>query len=259
MNSGDANNVSAVAVRPPPFWKDAPQLWFCRLESQFDLAGITLQKTKFNYVLSVLDGDLVRIVSDIIRNPHAEEPYNNLKSELIKRLSASEETKLNRLLSDLTLGDRHPSQLLREMRELGEGKVSEELLRSLWLQRLPDHSQAILSCNPGSLAELANCADKIMDVYNKPDIFACSTSNPQKSLSITDHLELLSKQIADLNSKIEPLLLERHSRSKSRKHFKSRSSSRGDVSNLCWYHKRFGLKASKCIKPCSFNEHQSKN
>lgn len=41
------------------------------------------------------------------------------------------------LLNELTLDKRTPRQLLKKMSQLGWAKVCSELLKSLWLQRLP--------------------------------------------------------------------------------------------------------------------------
>jgi len=259
MNPESGDNVSAVSVKPPPFWREMPQLWFIRLEAQFSLAHITCEKTKFNYVVSIIDGDIIRVVSDIIRNPHLTEPYTNLKETLIKRLSLSETTKLNQLLSDLNLGDRKPSQLLREMRELGGDKVSEELLRSLWLQRLPENTQSILACNPGNLIELANCADKIDEINNKPNVFMCESKHTD---SILEQLAFLTEQVKELKAKADSRDNFRRSRSNSRFRSTSKSphrqTSRSMDSTMCWYHNRFANRATKCIQPCSF-ESQSKS
>lgn len=246
------NIINAVAVKPSPFWKDMPALWFDQLESQFELSRITNQRTKYNYVLSVLEGSIIRVVSDVVRNPHPTEPYSRLKETLIQRLSASENTKLSQLLNDLSLGDRQPSQLLREMRELGDDRVGEDLLRTLWLQRLPENMQAILACTPGSLTELATCADRISEVLSKPSVFAFSSSQTN---DVRNSNEDLASQIAELRDQFKKLL---RSRSTSRHRHRSNSNSRrsnysNSNRNFCWYHNKFGIKANKCIKPCDFS------
>jgi len=47
--------VYRVSVRLPHFWSDRPAVWFAQAESQFELAAITRQRTKFNYVVSQLN------------------------------------------------------------------------------------------------------------------------------------------------------------------------------------------------------------
>jgi len=90
--------------------------------------------------------------------------YEALKRRLIERFSESEELWLKKLLSDIELGDQRPSHLLSEMRELASGKVSDELLKTLWLQRLPTQVKIILAASGDSLVNLACMADKITEV-----------------------------------------------------------------------------------------------
>jgi hypothetical protein len=83
-----------VAVRLPPFWPDRPALWFAQAEEQFEIAGITRQRSKFNHVVSQLHQQHAAEVEDIITDPPEQEPYNRLKEELVRRLSTSRETTL---------------------------------------------------------------------------------------------------------------------------------------------------------------------
>ena len=50
--------VSAVSVKLPPFWPDKAVLWFAQAESQFHLRSITVDKTKFAHVVTMLDNIL---------------------------------------------------------------------------------------------------------------------------------------------------------------------------------------------------------
>lgn len=84
----------------------------------------------------------------------------------------SDSKNLKTLLQEIQLGDMTPSDLLRKMRELSCNKVGNELLKELWIQRLPPTMQAILPANDGTLDGLVIIADKIF--YNtqiKPPIF----------------------------------------------------------------------------------------
>lgn len=47
--------LNRIGIRVPPFWPEKPKLWFCQLECQFNLNGITRDSTKFWYVVSQLD------------------------------------------------------------------------------------------------------------------------------------------------------------------------------------------------------------
>jgi hypothetical protein len=101
--------VSKVAVSLPPFWPDRPASWFAKAEAQFELAGITCQQTKYNYVVSQLNQQETAEVEDIT-SPPEHESYDRLKAELIRRLSTSRTQHVTQLLSQEEKGDRKPSQ-----------------------------------------------------------------------------------------------------------------------------------------------------
>ena len=47
--------VSTVSLKLPPFWPRKATLWFAHAEAQFHLRNITVDKTKFAHVLTMLD------------------------------------------------------------------------------------------------------------------------------------------------------------------------------------------------------------
>ncbi|XP_028043205.1 uncharacterized protein LOC114252776 [Bombyx mandarina] len=159
-------SVCRVAIKLPPFWPDRPAIWFAQVEAQFSISGISADLTKFNYVIAQLDTRVIGEVDDIILQPPPEDKYGRLKSELIRRLSASEEQRVRQLVSDIELGERRPSQFLRHLRSLtGNTLTDENLLRQLWMRRLPQHFQAILAAQSElSLDKVAELADNILEV-----------------------------------------------------------------------------------------------
>jgi len=141
--------VFRVVPKLPPCWGDNPTLWFAQVESQFRGSGITKESTKFGYVAGALDRRWATEVQDILLNPPAaaQRPYFTLKNELIWRLSLSEERRTRQLLNEADLRVRTPSQFLRYLRNLvASTPVQENVLRTLWLQRLPSNIQGILQC-----------------------------------------------------------------------------------------------------------------
>ena len=72
-------------------------------------------------------------------NPPENNPYDVLKVTLIKWTTASEQRRLQQLLSAEDLGDRKPAQLLCSMQQLlgkKAGAMEPSLLREVFLQRL---------------------------------------------------------------------------------------------------------------------------
>jgi len=91
--------VYRVAVCLQPFWTDRSGIWFAQAEAQFELAAITRQRTKLNYVVSQLNQQQAAEVEDIIISPPEHEPYDRLKAELMRRLSTSREQRVRAALA----------------------------------------------------------------------------------------------------------------------------------------------------------------
>ena len=90
-NTPPAHAVAAVSLKCPPFWPNDPTVWFAQVEAQFLTRNITSQTTKFAYVISALTPDIAQEIRDLLISPPTANPYNTLKTELIKRTSASEQ------------------------------------------------------------------------------------------------------------------------------------------------------------------------
>ncbi|XP_072375738.1 uncharacterized protein [Diabrotica undecimpunctata] len=145
---GSANNsatgVDRVSVKIPPFWTSDPEIWLLQVENQFALANITSNATKFNYIVANLETAYVSEVRDITVSPPATDRYIKLKTELIKRLSASQQ-KIKRLPEHEELGNRRPSQFLRHLQSLADTTIPDNIIRSLCLDILPSSTKAILA------------------------------------------------------------------------------------------------------------------
>lgn len=250
-NTGSSVPPTPHTMKIPRFWKENPALWFVQVVAQFDLYRINSEQTKFFSIVAELDTELLTHVSDIVLNP-PDDVYSKMKQRLIEHFSVSEEKRIKQLLNNLEIGDKKPSILLREMRNLAKDGVKDDFLRTMWMQRLPSHSQAILSTSTESLDNLAKMADKIADISIPNGVSSLSAQN-----SSFDFREM-TRQIETLTATVHQLQ-DRRPRNNSR--VRSRSNRRDNSkSNICYYHRRFGQKASKCRQPCTFlNNQQSGN
>lgn len=253
-------DVFKVGPRLPPFWPEEPEIWFAQVEGQFAIAGITSDSTKFNHVISQLDNQFSREVKDLIVSPPATDKYSKLKTELIKRLSASREKKIKQLLMHEELGDRKPSQFLRHLKSLAGANVPDDFLKTIWVSRLSHGIQTVLAgqSTSSSIDDLADLADRIHELAT-PSPSVASTSQPQASPGSA--IEALTREVTELRKQFEKLASERssrpHSRSSHSPHRRSASRSQRSQSNYrkfpcCWYHSKFGEKASKCVTPCDY-------
>lgn len=260
---GDSEaQIFHVAVKPPPFWKTNPALWFHRLEAQFSLAKIACETTKFNHVVAAVDADVLISVSDIITNPPSHDPYTELKKRLIQTHAESETANIRKLLQGLELGDQRPSQLLSRMRALaGSTSVGEPLLKSLWLGRLPHNTQSILAALNQDLSQLAQIADKIHEFACEPTINAASTAKLDSN-KLEHQIAQLTQQVSELTSLVHKQAStanrprHQHYRQRSRSRDRSRQY-RDATDGLCFYHTNFGHNAKKCKQPCSFGRSEN--
>lgn len=249
-------SICRVAVKLPPFWPDRPAIWFAQVEAQFAISGISVDQTKFDYVVAQLDTRVIGEVEDIILQPPPQDKYGRLKSELIHRLSTSEEQRVRQLVSDEELGDRRPSQFLRHLRSLaGNALTDENLLRQLWMRRLPQHLQAILAAQSElSLSKIAELADKILEVSpgmaapRSLAVFSASTSAvaPSPLDNITRRLDELTRQIASLTAE------RGRSQSRGRNANQRERSQTPGKAKMCFYHRKYGTLAAKCVQPCTW-------
>ena len=260
--------VSAVSIKLPPFWPTDPNLWFAQVEAQFATRGISAELTKLNYVISSLSQEYAHEVRDILLRPPTVEPYTHLRAQLIARLSASAQKRIRQLLTDEQLGDRKPTQLLRSMQRLqSDTPLDSDLLRELFLQRLPSNVRMVLaSARDLPLEQQAKLADNIIEMATQPPIAAVPTgyqsmpatcavqpaghSTTVQSQDIQSTIATLVSQVSELNAAVSQLSRSR-SNSLSEPRSRAQSFSRRE-SGLCWYHARFGAKATKCTSPCTY-------
>lgn len=253
-------DIFKVGVRVPPFWPEEPEVWFAQVEGQFAISGITNDATKFNYVIAQLDNNASVEVKDIIINPPPSDKYAKLKSELIKRLTASKEKRLKQSLMHEELGDRKPSQFLRHLNSLAGINVPDDFLKTIWISRLSHGIQTVLAGQSPTtpLEVLADLADRVQEIA-APSPSVATTSIPGCSTT----LENLAREVAELRREFRKLASVRQSRPRTptrnsrQSHRRSNSRTKRSHSNYtkfptCWYHNKYGEKANKCIKPCDF-------
>lgn len=187
-----------------------------------------------------------------------------------ERFTESEERRFKKLLGAIDMGDKLPSHLWREMRDLAGERVGQDLLKSLWLQRLQPHAQAILSSTDGDMTRVTAMADKIHEVIDTRGIHAVSqqkatpssssSASPSGSQSEINELRVqmreLVQQVAALTASAGENKTFRsrspHQNNSNRQRSRQRSKSR--VEGQCWYHNRFGEASKKCTSPCSFQK-----
>lgn len=261
--NGNANEASIGQIRMPVFDAERVDMWFAQIEAVFLFGRIVTDLRRFSTIIALIPAKYLTNFRQIVMSPPTNgTAYSTLKEKVIEYFAETEATRLRRLLSEVQLGDRRPSRLLDEMRELSNNSVDEKVLKQIWKQRLPQSVQQILAGaqdNVG-ISELAKMADSIHEVENQRSINAItaaatsSAKNPNEAIiaAITE----LTKKVSELNTRGR-----RRSRNQSRSRAATPAPNNGAQNHaadneagpsMCWYHRMYDNKAIKCVQPCSF-------
>lgn len=246
--------ASKVSIKIPPFWIEKPEMWFYTVEAQFKINGITAEETQFNYLVSQLHPDFLENIWDIVKSPDPNK-YSKAKERLLGTFRESSSKRIQRLLTGLELGDMKPSQLLRKMRSLGDtDDISDKVLRTLWMDKMPHQIKNILIVSDESIEKLAAMADKIMEMNPRVELASVTEPQPTPYDALLSKISSLEQQIASLtvhSSRRGRSPVYEHARRRSR----SRSRKRFDPNGkYCYFHYKFGNKCypEKCKPPCNW-------
>lgn len=247
----ETSEVHKVSIKIPPFWIDRPEIWFYQVEAQFRINGIVSEETQFNYLVSQLEPKFVENIWDIIKND-SKVKYTDSKTRLLELFKESESTRIKRLITGIELGTMKPSQLLQKLKAVATSDVSENLIKTIWLEKLPDSMKNIVLVSDAELSKLAVMADKIADMSTPNETYSVTTAENNSNAELLAKIKVLEQQIASMAV--------RNSRSYSRENYRgnrNRSNSRKRFNpngKYCFFHHRFGKKClpEKCIQPCSW-------
>lgn len=255
--------ASGTRVKLPDFVEEHTDLWFWQVEAAFDAAGITADKKKYNTIIGQLPTRVMYKLADLRTHvPPTGQMYGTLRDRIIGEFADSTQTKITKLLGDMVLGDRKPSQLLAEMRsKAANTPVGEDLLKQLWLRNLPEQIRAIISADDQvPLTTVATMADRIMEAIKgsaRINNVGQYSTQPTASVNpvITNPIDLMQRQIDELTRQFKVL---NGNRGRGRSQTPSRSSQHVEKSgdsrfDTCWWHHKYGVDARKCKQPCNFS------
>ena len=157
---------------------------------------------------------------------------------------------VQQLIGGEELGDRNPTQLLRRMQQLLGDHLP--FLKELFLQRLPANVLMVLaSADPSTaLPQLAEMADKIIEVATPPIVAATSTPASEVQ-QLREEVTRLAELVAPIADGQRPQ--RGRSRSRSRRPPSPARADSQTPAEPCWYHKKFGESAKKCQQPCNWS------
>jgi len=184
----------------------------------------------------------------------------------LKSASLQSETsaiRLRRLLPSHELGDDKPSVLLQCLRNFAEEQVTDQVLRTIFMEQLPENVRTVLAISETSdLSKLAMQVDKILEKAKPLGLAVQPVDAETETIGkMAADIAALTKQMA---KSIKQTRGRAHSESKERKNYRGRSQSKSIKDNnknkICYYYRKFDTKAYKCAPLCEFgNPKKSEN
>lgn len=239
-----------------PFNKGDVAKWFKSLATQFLLCRANTELDKYVALLGYLEPSLRTIVQDWVAEERkvrtVNDPFSFAQGKLILRFQPSEKERLVKLMCLRPSSGMLPSEYLKELLAVATEK-HETVAREIWEDFLPEAVTAMLQTpqiQNLSLEAKAVFADGF-HLANKRrssqlDV-AADTFKPQSSSNMPLSVAAVDT-LTDRMNALEATLKERKKFFPAKKRVAA-SSARAD---LCWYHRRFGDQAKKCL--CVKNE-----
>ena len=225
----DPATAAAVTVKLPTFWAANPRAWFTQADAQLALRKVTCDQTKYWYVVAALDQDTAARVVQFLEHPPTSNAYKRLKDHLIKTFELSDDERADRLLDIAELGDRRPSELAEEILRLNGQHGGHFLLRRIFIRALPSALRNVLAASETQdLRDLGLEADRIIATTRRAN---CSASIAAAAAAAADEHFLPSQDIDAI----------------------------GSERRLCFYHKQFGSRATRCRAPCDWSSKPAGN
>ena len=253
--------IAAVSIKLPQFWPDKTRFWFAQAEAQFETKGITVEKTKFNHVVQMLDSKTATQAMDVIETPDATNPYTVLKQRLTKAFTLSDSEKAARIIDMSGLGDRTPSQCLADMLQLvpqNEAADPGFLFREHFLRQLPSEVRTQLA----QTTKIGTAAKTLRELADEADRYFTSTGARISTISASSaSTDSSLPLITETSTETEIFAISNRGGTAPRGSQGPGSRGRGGsrqgfrtpkTFTICFYHGRFGDKAQKCVEPCQF-------
>lgn len=204
--------VSPLSVKLPPFVPEDPDMWFARVEATFRRRKITKSWDKFDYCLAAMSEEQLQSVRHVIIKPSEDDPYDSLKTALLKRHSADPVEKILNFLDTTSLPqDGNPKMVADRIKALSQDITERDL--ALFVSKMPLSIRGFLL--------------RDWESFEDVDGAAVAAEQLLKGTPSVTSLAVI---------KATP----------------SGQCPQRDQRLLCFYHRRWGKNAKQCRPPCNF-------
>jgi hypothetical protein len=244
------NNNNRRALRLPEFWVTDPVAWFAHVEAHFELENLTSQQHRYFNVVKSLSQDSLRLIKDILANPHPTTPYDILKDRLNNH-SLTDFQKIERQFKMGELGPQQkPSELLAHLVELTPAdELESKYLIFLFIQRLPK----ILRMQLGDdlVLDLRDILERAWSIH------AHDMASSVAALTAAEPVDEESGQAGEPVAAVAPFHKKKQQSQQAGRSGNAAAPAAVTgkaerlASGLCRFHWKYGEEARICTKPCS--------
>lgn len=180
------------------FFRENPSAWFVQAEVALRNARITTQHSKADFIVEKLDCDVVTQIEDLIsHDPVHEDIYDKIKKRILSLYATSSEARLRKLLKGEVLTDGKPSLILGRLRSLNEGRCSDAIMKSIFLDQLAAQCRSALSISSEpDLQKIAEMADRFLESNDPNKSYIAADTDP-KSIANTPREQPPAHSVSD--------------------------------------------------------------
>ncbi|KFD67425.1 hypothetical protein M514_20461 [Trichuris suis] len=249
-----SSQVNAVRVELPQFDLEDIDTWLLMCENLLHDARVVRQDTMFRKILAKLPAQYFRMVKHLVlQQPLAVDCFDQLKTCLRDRLGLAPSERLRKLEHlPPSLGDMKPSQLYGQLEQLYPNDVDHEIIREMFLKRLPLPISILCreKLKSHQLAQVAYMADAHLPLqsdYPASTLIAQAAVEDVPFPSSSDSLVAAAGLHAPLGRSTAPR--RRWQPARVRGHRRPPRSERLSdfVDRWCRIHQRYGPQARNCL------------
>ena len=135
-----------ISVKLPDFILRDPELWLIQARSQFILAGVSKEETRYHHIVSKLPPEVLINCRDLVKEPYQPGSLQRLVDALLSRYSLTNEQRIKEVLDNIRyeVTDK-PSNFFRRLISTADDLISYDLVLARFKERLPANIAATIT------------------------------------------------------------------------------------------------------------------
>ena len=125
-------------IKLPRFYTTDPLIWFKDVEDKFLQFMIVDEHLRYRLIVRSLPDDFKEEIREVLTEWPSQHTYSDLKKAIFRRQENPEMQSLRKRALTIQLEEKRPSEMVAALHEhTKDMKVEEEVLRHIWLEKLP--------------------------------------------------------------------------------------------------------------------------